>query len=444
MSEQEVHDPVTRLVLRENCIILQLKGGLPSSFLPWLCKKFAKVGLALEVDKPEGLRGENSADKAATSKRDTKAAATHSIELAAQTETTIRVFASGSGESLLFEAERCGLLKPAAHPSYEDHPLQAVSTTPAALAAMLAAADNAPDLHALNLVFSEKQLSQAPRCPTARSLRRFVTHVLSPSDVLLLTSQLLDDAVDSVAHVAIHYDLSQQRVNDLHVASASPTAPHLLRILPALRAAGLVQHESALHVRRHAKAFLGNMVHPSSWWAPQRTVNAVQAYFGDDIGVYFAWVAFSIKAFCVPGLVALALWAHRPQGVTVDTSPYVPLHSLLVIPLWAIAFVRLWQQQASQHAAQWGSLPALQGSARQFEPDTTSMRPQFHGTVRVLAITGKATTHYASWRRALALLHVCGCHWRTPAGGAGSHGVLFELGGVHARPHLPAARAGAV
>jgi len=385
-------DAITQFVLRENCIVLCLKGTLPESFHGWIAHKFNAVGLEVEIVK---VLGENAELTEPVSKR-------FESESDGVTELCLRVFASGNGEALLFEAERSGLLKPATHPSYQDHPLRGVSTTPAALASLLAAATDGPDQHALHKVFTDVQLASVPQSRSAASLRAFVTRVLSPSDVVMLTSQLLDDAVDTIESVATHCGLKSAAVHDLHVASASPTAPDLLRVVPALRAAGILHHETAMHVRRHAKAFLASMVHPKSWCSPSRTVDAAQAYFGDEVGVYFAWIAFSIRALLLPGGVALALWTHRPEGTTVDTSPYVPLHSLLVIPLWAVAFVRLWQQQSTRHAAKWGSLPALAGSARRFEPDTTALRPGFHGEVRISAVTGKPTTYYPSWRRWVA------------------------------------------
>lgn len=42
----------------------------------------------------------------------------------------------------------------------------------------------------------------------------------------------------------------------------------------------------------------------------------------------------------IPGILGLVLYFLRPEGVTVDNSPYLPFYALAV-PLWGMVYLKV-------------------------------------------------------------------------------------------------------
>ena len=366
-------DPVIQHILRENAILLTLEVHDNEALVPWLAAVLEPVGLKVETS-----------------------AAGKSHHSTAH----LLIFASRNGEALVLEAERCGLLKPAQHPRFSSPPLQPLGTGTAALAACLAAAP--PDRHRLAEALPPAVLQSEPHNAALAHLRHLITRALTPADIVMLTHQVLEDAVATVEDLAEVLGKSQAELLHLRAGTLPTAVGDAMHVLPVLEAAGIVEGMCALHVARHAKAAWWSLAAPANWLDMSAGVQTMREYMGDATGLYFAWIDFSLRWFLVPGLFAAALFLHRPSTMTVDTSPYVPLYSLLVVPLWGILFVRAWHQRSALHAAEWGSLPQLQDSARAHEAGASVRRPQFRGHVAISRITGLPSLVFPTYKRWLA------------------------------------------
>ena len=56
------------------------------------------------------------------------------------------------------------------------------------------------------------------------------------------------------------------------------------------------------------------------------------------MGFYFGWMSFYLRFIWVPLVVGLAMYVLRLRGVTVNTDPYLPFFSIVMV-LWGVLFV---------------------------------------------------------------------------------------------------------
>ncbi|XP_065183783.1 anoctamin-8-like [Sycon ciliatum] len=117
--------------------------------------------------------------------------------------------------------------------------------------------------------------------------------------------------------------------------------------------------------------------------------HAVRDYFGEEVAFYFVWMLFFAKWLLIPGVLGLALYLFRPEGVTVDNSPYIPLYSLCV-PIWGVFFVKFWKRHMNAVAFEW--------NAHDFEEEE-ELRPEFWGEKRISPVTGKIEVFFPEWKR---------------------------------------------
>ena len=59
---------------------------------------------------------------------------------------------------------------------------------------------------------------------------------------------------------------------------------------------------------------------------------------GEEVGFYFGWMCFYIKFICIPLMIGLTMYSLCPDGVTVDTDPYLPFFSI-IMALWGVLFI---------------------------------------------------------------------------------------------------------
>lgn len=112
-------------------------------------------------------------------------------------------------------------------------------------------------------------------------------------------------------------------------------------------------------------------------------------YYGEDVAIYFAWMSYFTYALIPIALFGVALYLHRPKGMTVDDSPYLPVYALLMA-FWAIMFIKGWKRKESELALDWGTYSIEK---------VTAIRPEFSGIKRISPITGKIETYYPAWKR---------------------------------------------
>ncbi|RLN87332.1 hypothetical protein BBJ28_00008172, partial [Nothophytophthora sp. Chile5] len=125
-------------------------------------------------------------------------------------------------------------------------------------------------------------------------------------------------------------------------------------------------------------------------WSSPQPLNAVRAYFGDEIGFYFGFLGMYTQ-WLIPlaafGLLTFVLdfysdWAAYGRG----------LYSLLVTS-WATAFLKFWTRQESTLRNEWG---ISQVDSLALEP----ARPDFWGEKRFDPVEGCYYTFFSSKSRA--------------------------------------------
>ena len=61
---------------------------------------------------------------------------------------------------------------------------------------------------------------------------------------------------------------------------------------------------------------------------------------GEEVTFYFAWMNFFTWSLVPVAAFGAFLFFHRPPGVTVDDSPYLPAYAL-IMALWTIFFCKV-------------------------------------------------------------------------------------------------------
>eukprot|EP00795_Rhopilema_esculentum_P008383 gene8383-14358_t len=125
------------------------------------------------------------------------------------------------------------------------------------------------------------------------------------------------------------------------------------------------------------------------WRAAQRNpfvfpLDDIQVYYGEEVAYYFAWMNFFTWSLVPVALFGAFLFFHRPRGITVDDSPYLPAYALLMA-LWTIFFCKSWRRQESELALRWNSTQVERKEI---------VRPEFYGEIRQSPVTGKPERYY--------------------------------------------------
>lgn len=115
----------------------------------------------------------------------------------------------------------------------------------------------------------------------------------------------------------------------------------------------------------------------------------IKEYFGEKIGLYFAFLGHYTTYCLIPAIVGLAIQLH--VAVTGNTSaPSVPFFSLFV-SFWAIFMLEFWKRKEKTTALEWGTTG--------FEAEQKD-RPEYHGDEIESIVTGKPITYFPPTKRA--------------------------------------------
>lgn len=130
----------------------------------------------------------------------------------------------------------------------------------------------------------------------------------------------------------------------------------------------------------------------STWvrkWKDAQPINAIRAYFGDEIGFYFAFLGMYSRWLVAPAALGLIVFILEFFS---DWSIYGRGLYSLVITSWATAFLKFWKRQESTLRNDWGI--ALTGSV-----DLDPARPDFWGEKRFDVVEGSYYTFFPSVKR---------------------------------------------
>jgi len=122
--------------------------------------------------------------------------------------------------------------------------------------------------------------------------------------------------------------------------------------------------------------------------------NALRDYYGEEVAFYFAWMSFFTWTLLPISMLGAALFLHRPKGMTVDDSPYLPVYALMMA-LWTILYIKCWRRKEHEHALDWGTYNVEKSE---------HVRTEFVGEIRTSPVTGKPEKYFPSWKRRIRYL----------------------------------------
>eukprot|EP00164_Ancoracysta_twista_P002959 GFYU01003941.1.p2 GENE.GFYU01003941.1~~GFYU01003941.1.p2 ORF type:complete len:695 (+),score=263.15 GFYU01003941.1:52-2136(+) len=142
---------------------------------------------------------------------------------------------------------------------------------------------------------------------------------------------------------------------------------------------GTVKQAFALHENVQLNALAE--IWASKWFRPQ-PLDAIRAYFGEKIALYFAWLGFYTKWLISPSLVGLILFMFSiTQGVN---NPLVPSYCV-IMALWSTFFLEFWKREQVTYSVRWGMT--------EFEEEEQA-RPEFYGEEVISPVTNKKEVVY--------------------------------------------------
>ncbi len=109
---------------------------------------------------------------------------------------------------------------------------------------------------------------------------------------------------------------------------------------------------------------------------------AIREYYGEHVGMYFAFLAYWTKSLFLPGTIGLVVFIVQ-LSLSQQVEPIGALLYTLFICIWATCFLEQWKQEESRYACLWGcSSQNIQGSVE-------SARPEFRGKLIASDVTGR-------------------------------------------------------
>ncbi|KAK9468010.1 calcium-activated chloride channel-domain-containing protein [Lipomyces arxii] len=118
------------------------------------------------------------------------------------------------------------------------------------------------------------------------------------------------------------------------------------------------------------------------WQLDDAELELIRGSFGEEIGMYFAFLQFYFKQLIFPMVLGLAAYFFLP-----DFSPIFAV----VNCIWCCVFVESWKKREVELAVKWGVKDSAQ---------LQHLRPTFRGdSEREDPITGILVQYYPSWKR---------------------------------------------
>ncbi|KAJ4460598.1 putative Transmembrane protein 16H [Paratrimastix pyriformis] len=178
-------------------------------------------------------------------------------------------------------------------------------------------------------------------------------------------------------------------------------------------ATGVCEGVFPLHDYEHLAALRRDWVRkPFS----RQPINAIRAYFGEKVGLYFTFLGFYTQWCLYSGLVGGIIFIVLE---VLDSSKWylTPLYGLF-LSIWSTVFLEMWKRRQSDAAYQWGTLefeenpsamrvlmapPDANLSRRPTGPAQEAPRPQYFGSLRKSPITRRLERHYSNKLRLIKL-----------------------------------------
>ena len=94
----------------------------------------------------------------------------------------------------------------------------------------------------------------------------------------------------------------------------------------------------ALHESKTVRQEIEKSVMLQSFVASKEAVTKIRNYFGEEVAMYFVWMDFFGKMLLFPALFGIAYYILRPDNVSVEEDPFMPVFSAFMA-LWSILYL---------------------------------------------------------------------------------------------------------
>ncbi|XP_062502727.1 anoctamin-8-like [Corticium candelabrum] len=150
----------------------------------------------------------------------------------------------------------------------------------------------------------------------------------------------------------------------------------------------------ALHESKTVRQEIEKSVMLQSFVASKEAVTKIRNYFGEEVAMYFVWMDFFGKMLLFPALFGIAYYILRPDNVSVEEDPFMPVFSAFMA-LWSILYLVLWRCHCSHFSLLWNTYEYQ----RNVEPNRA-----FKGFERISPVTDKKEIYFSNYQRALRYL----------------------------------------
>ena len=128
--------------------------------------------------------------------------------------------------------------------------------------------------------------------------------------------------------------------------------------------------------------------HWSMTWIP---LDSIRDYFGDHVGLYFAWLQLYTRSMIAPAIFGVVtffapLAAGNSPGTKPDENPLTSAYSIYLC-VWTAMFLSFWKRRENELKFLWGS---------EHYEDEEEVRRQFVGVMEINEVTKKVTVKHKS------------------------------------------------
>ncbi|XP_031623268.1 anoctamin-10 [Contarinia nasturtii] len=210
--------------------------------------------------------------------------------------------------------------------------------------------------------------------------------VIKNFNISCLDHFFIDDnmAIDNVLTLADRQMLIKHAVDNIKATEIEKFIPgyenlllyHGQSIINALAEEGLIVNMLTLRDTEYLKK-LKPWYSKSFNWQP---LNRVRDYFGESIGIYFAFVEYHTIALIVPAILGIFQWYLA--------GSYVPYFCAFYV-IWMMLFLEIWKQKCSGLAYRWGTITMT---------NLDIPRIGYYGKIGRDPVTGRRQPMFPMWK----------------------------------------------
>ncbi len=175
-------------------------------------------------------------------------------------------------------------------------------------------------------------------------------------------------------------DIDTDKKHFIYNITKNPNYP-LLQLLIDLE---IIEEQFPLHISNIKEALLKDSIFKLRF--PYRNL---RSYFGDKVGIYYAFVYHYTRLLIVPAILSLLLLLLR--SIFPDKTKLLITIYAMLIAVWTQIFNLYWDRKCSEIKIEWDNFTD--------EYDRDNLRKEFRGQWQLSPITEKEEKYYPSYKR---------------------------------------------